>query len=263
MSIMVRLRSARRLAWLITSAVCVPYLAGTVLAAGEKAPVKVPTKATVVAFPLDIPEGKINPRVMREMDKYISDGVSSFSEYRVLDFSPQLPAVKRLTASEGDKATSVSGPFASDPRTVTKAIKLARAAYADFALLGSVDKYTYTEGSGVEMTVTVQYINAVTGKVAEYVAVSGRSTSQSGTEAALATEAIADAGKKIVKGVTGKDYAGTPAQQTAVIKKERHKATWPWAVLAVGIAFAVSRANNDSGSSSGNSGAGGPPGSPF
>ena len=239
MEMMVRLRTARRIAWLLTSAIAIPYLSIPAMAAPQVAtPVR-----SVVMFPVETAEGIGNAQLGSELNTALRDALSSYQGYRVLVYSDKLPAVQRLVAMQPDKKTLTTGPFSEDEAAVSRAVTLGRAMLADLIVVGSADKYVFNDKDGTaDLSLSLQVLDGATGKSVQTVAVTGRGVgklqrTEGVSEAVVRRDAVRDAVRKAMKAITGEEYLEPRQGQAPVIEsKKRSKASWiPMLLLSLGV----------------------------
>lgn len=238
MDMMVRLRKARRMAWLLLSAIMVPYLSVAAVAAPK---IAAPTPKSVVIFPMETAEGIANVQVASDLNILMRDALASSSNYQVVVYSDRLPAVQRLIAMQPDKKGLTSGPFTPDEAGIGKAVTLGRAMSADLVLVGIVQKYSFNDKTGtVDITVSAQLVDGATGKAVQKLAITGRGVGKSKTategvsEAVVQRDAVKDVVRTMMKAITGQDYQ--EAVQTATIAPTgKKKSSLSVLLLAVGL----------------------------
>ncbi len=254
MEIMVRLRTARRLAWLLVTVIAVPYLSVAALAAPKVAP---PTPRSVVVFPMESAGGVSNPRVAEDLNTQLRDALSTYPGYRVVIYSERLPAVQRLVAMQPDKKSLLSGPFTPDEAGIQKAMSLGKSMSADLLVVGTVEKYVFNGAAGTaDVTLNAQLIDATTGKTVQNVTVTGRgvgkTTKMEGvSESSVARDAVRDTVRKFMKAVTGVDYK-EPVQGAAVVMESgKKKQSWlPMLLLSLGVGLLLGGSGGHSSSGS-------------
>ena len=263
MQMMVKLRAARCLAWLLASAIMVPSLVSGAMA--EK--LSVPSAPTVLVFPLDSPDEKAASQIAADLNGFIREGLVAKGTYRVVEYTDRLPAVKRLVAMQPEKKDKIAGPFSSDSAAISNAVDIGASMSADLLVIGSIDKYSFTEDGKAEVAATVQVIDGKTGKPVRTIAVTGQASKPVGTEvtseASLAALAMKDVGRKIVSDITGQDYNETSTQMAAITQKgTKKKSALPWILLFLGVGLVVGNGGGGS-ASAGSGGTDLPPDSPF
>ena len=266
MDIMVRLRTARRLAWLLSSAIAIPYLSVAAAAAPNATPP--PAARSVVVFPMESAEEVGNPSIGEDVNIQLRDALSTYPGYRVVIYSERLPAVRRLVAMQPDKKSLISGPFTNDQVGIAKAMTLGKAMSADLLVVGTIEKYAFNDTAGTaDVTVKVQLIDAATGKTVQTANVTGsgvgKTTRMEGaSEAAVQRDAIRDAVSKLMKAITGMDYQA-PVQGTTVVmeSKKSRKTGWvPLLLISLGVGLLLGGTGGHAGSgSSGGTGDPDPP----
>jgi hypothetical protein len=239
MEMMVRLRTARRIAWLLASAIAIPYLSIPAMAAPKAAtPVR-----SVVMFPLETAEGIGNAQLGAELNTALKDALSSYHGYRVVVYTDKLPAVQRLVAMQPDKKSLTTGPFSEDEAAVSRAVTLGKAMLADLIVVGSADKYVFNDKDGTaDLTLSLQVFDGATGKSVQTVAVTGRGVGvpqrmEGVSQAVVQRDAIRDTVRKTMKAMTGEEYLEPRQGQSPVIEsKKRSKASWiPMLLLSIGV----------------------------
>jgi hypothetical protein len=270
MDMMIRLRTARRLAWLLASAIAIPNLSVAAMAA-PKSPAP-PAARSVVVFPMESAADVTNANIGEAVNTQLRDALSTYPGYRVVIYSERLPAVQRLVAMQPEKKSLISGPFTSDEVGTAKAMALGKAMSADLLVVGAIEKYSFNDTVGTaDVTVSVQLIDAVTGKVVQTVNVTGRGVGKTtrmegASEAAVQRDAIKDAVRKLMKVATGMDYQVPVQGSTAVMQSNKSK-KMGWVPLllvslGVGLLLGGTGGHGSSGSSGDTGGADPPPGPP-
>lgn len=253
MEMMVRLRTARRIAWLLASAIAIPYLSIPVMAAPQVAtPVR-----SVVLFPLETAEGIGNAQLGAELNTALKDALSSYQGYRVLVYTDKLPAVQRLVAMQPDKKALTTGPFSEDEAAVSRAVTLGKAMLADLIVVGSADKYVFNDKDGTaDLSLSLQVFDGATGKSVQTVAVTGRGVGkpqrmEGVSEAAVMRDAVKDTVRKTMKAITGEEYLEPRQGQAPVIEsKKRSKASWiPILLLSLGVGVLLGGSGGHGGTS--------------
>ncbi len=258
MDIMVRLRKARRIAWLLLTAISVPYLSVAAVAAPKLA---APAPKSVVIFPMETAEGVSNVQAASDLNILLKNALSSSPNYQVVVYSDRLPAVQRLIAMQPDKKVLASGPFTPDEAGIEKALTLGRAMSADLVLVAVVQKYTFNDKLGTaDITVDGQLVDAETGKPVQKLAITGRGVGKAKTategisEAVVQRDAVKDVVRKIMKAITGQDYV--EAVQAATIEpKGKKKSFLPVLLLSLGLGLLLG-GSGGGGSSPANTGGG-------
>jgi hypothetical protein len=264
------LRRAKWLVWVLVGTTLMPYFATGALAASEAR-----TRQTLVLFPLAAEGSTIQSEVATELTSFISRGLTSSKQYTVVEYNVRLPVIQRLIQMQPEKRSATIGPFSDDEESVEKAAMLAKSMSADLFIVGSVD-YSFSEKDEVaQVTTSLQLVDAKTGKKIDTIAVTGRATKPSATaavsEATIASEAVKDAGRKIVKAITGEEYKDSPlAMQpvTPTIREKNSKKGWlPLLLLSLGIGLLLGGGNGDNGGGDSSGGSTGgvdvPPPPPF
>lgn len=230
------------------SIVAVPYLsAGAWAAQREEGALQ-----SIVVFPLDTGAAVNDAKVVSGVNALLRDGLSASSRYRAVAFSERLPAVQRLVSLEPDKKSAVQGPFASDQTAINRAVMLAKAMSADILVVGSVDKYQFSAGIGTaDISGRVQLFDGRTGRALKEIPFQGHAIRPAGetgvSEAKIRDAAIDDAGRKLVKAITGEEYQGP---RITIVKVEKSgKKSWIPALLislAAGLLIGVLAAGSGS-----------------
>jgi hypothetical protein len=250
MRVMVRLKTARSVAWLMMMVVAVPYLSSAVLAAEGT----VSSTQTVLAFPFDSPSGKSGDQAAKELGNLVAQGLMSHPGYSIIQYSQQLPAVKRLMAMQSDKRALI-GPWSTDTK---KAVTLAKDMSADMLLVGSIDSYTFAQNGKVEIIASVTVLDAKTGETVRTIALTSKAVAEKAAdksvdEAEVASRAVKDAASKILKDL-GADMPVVEMQSNAD-KSKKKNSSWLVVLLAVGAGLLLGGGSGGS-SDSGGSGSG-------
>jgi hypothetical protein len=239
MDIMERLRKARRMAWLLLSAITVPYLSVAAVAAPK---VAATAPKSVVIFPMETAEGVANVQVASDLNILLRDALASSPKYQVVVYSERLPAVQRLVAMQPDKKGLTSGPFTPDAAGIEKAVTLGRAMSADLVLVGVVQKYSFNDKTGtVDITVSALLVDGNTGKTVQQLPIVGRGVGKAKTategvsEAVVQRDAVKDVVRKVMKAITGQDYQEAVQTATIVQKGGKKKSSLSVLLLAVGL----------------------------
>lgn len=237
------------------SIVATPYLSAGAMAAQR--PESVPQ--SIVVFPLDTTAAVNDATVVQGLNAFLRDGLSATPRYRTVVFSERLPAVQRLVSLQPDKKNSVQGPFASDEAAVGRAVTLAKAMSADILVVGSIDKYDFDAVIGTaDVTGKVQLFDGRSGRLVKEIPYQGHAIRRAGetgvSEAKVRDAAITDAGRKLVKGITGEEYLEpkpAPITTTIVRAEKSSKKSWiPALLLSLGVGLLL-------GGSGGHGGGGG------
>lgn len=252
MQTMVKLRAYRYLAWLMISIVAVPYLSAGAFAAQRVESVP----QSIVVFPLDSGAGVGDSKVVPELNSFLRDGLSVSPRYRTVAFSERLPAVQRLVSLQPDKKTATRGPFAADEAAIGRAVMLAKAMSADILIVGSVDRYVFNGTAGTaDVTGKVRLLDGRVGRAIRDIPFEGHAVRAAGDtgvgEAKVRTAAIEDAGRKLIKGITGDEYQAPQPIRTTIVKSEKSsKKSWiPALMLSLGVGLLLSGSGGGSGGS--------------
>ncbi len=267
MGMMVRLRALKCLAWLVASITAVPYLSVAALAARrENVPVQ-----SMVLFPMDTDDNVANTQIAADLNAFLGDGFSAQRKYRVVLYSERLPAVQRLVSLQPDKKAITAGPFSTDSVALGRAVALGKVMLADMLVVGSVDRYEFNQDRGTALiTVKAQVLDAKTGKpVPPRIVVTGSAVKPADMEgvnqATIRQEAVKDAGRKLIKEITGEEYQA-PATPVIVTKKKSSKKSWITMLLlslGVGLLLGGSGGGTSDGGTAPNGGTEPPPPPPF
>lgn len=231
MKMMVRLRAARCLAVLLAGIVAIPYLSCGAFAAQTKGNLS----QTVVFFPLGKAAGVAKTSVVDELNTFLEESLTANNGYEVIVYSERLPAIQRLLAMQPEKKDITSGPFTPDAAGISRAAALGKTMSADLLVLGAVNQYVFDSNTSMaQVTVSVEVVDGVTGRSILPITVTGRADKPanglSASEINIASEAVKDAGRKIVEEVTGKKTV-EPVQKAEVNSKK--KSSLPWLLLAL------------------------------
>ena len=250
MQTIVKLRAYRYLAWLMISIVATPYLSSGAWAAqrGQSVP------QAVVVFPLDSGAAVADSKVVPELSAFLRDGLSVSPRYRVVAFSERLPAVQRLVSLQPDKRTATQGPFATDDAAVGRAVMLAKTMSADVLLVGVVDKYEFNSGAGTaDVAGKIRLFDGRTGRSLKEVPFQGHGVKPAGetgvSEARVRNAAVEDAGRNLVKGITGDEYQQPKPIQTTIVKAGKsNRASWiPALLISLGVGLLLGGSGGSSG----------------
>ena len=269
MHTMVRLRTAKWLVWFVVITTAIPYMASGALAAtksGEMRP------QSIVIFPLSKAAEVTRSQLVAELNAFLVQGLASCRGYSAVEYTERLPTAQRLVAMQPDKKSAATSLFSPDSAGVARAAVLAKAMAADLFLVGSVDNYEFKEDVA-KVTATIQVADAKTGKVVQTIAVTGRGTKPSATasvaESSIASEAVKDAGRKIIEQITGQEYReARQVKPVQIVSKKSSKKSWiPLLLLSVGVGLLLGGSGGGDGSggggNGGDSGLEPPPSPPF
>lgn len=252
------------LAVLVAVATSVPYLGCVAVAAEQGVP-----RQTLVLFPLEASAAMTNQQVVSELNAFLAKGLGAGSRFEVVEYNERLPAVERMLAMQPDKRTLAAGPFAGDPVAVGRAVSLAKAMNADLLLVGLVESYVFNDQEGAaEVKLALQVVDPETGRdTMQPLHITGRGTKPSATaamgEAAIASEAVKDAGRKIIFELTGEEYRDVPGP-VVVREKKTSKQSWiPILLLSLGVGLLLGSSGGDGGGDSNGDSLDPPPPIPF
>ena len=257
METMVRLRSARRIAWLLVTAIAVPYLSVAAVAA----PKPVNPVRSVVLYPIETAEGAANARTASELTGLLGDALASYSGYRVVVYSERLPAVQRLVTLQPDKKDMTNGPFSSDQAAVGRAVLLAKTMLADVVIVGSISSYVFDDKAGTaDVTVSAQVLDGASGKSVQDVTATGRGVGRQSrlegvSEVAVRRDALKDVVRKLMKAITGEEYLEPKQAPGPVIRSEKKKTSWiPVLLLSLGVGLLLGGSGRGGGGAPANTG---------
>ena len=266
MRMMVSLRALKCLAWLVASITAVPYLSVAALAARlENVPVQ-----SMVLFPLDTDDNAANTQIAADLNAFLKDGFSMQGKYRVVVYSERLPAVRRLVSLQPDKKGITAGPFSTDSVALGRAVALGKVMLADMLVVGSVDRYEFNQDRGTALiAINAQVLDGKTGKpVPPRIVVTGSAAKPADmegvNEATIRQEAVKDAGRKLIKEITGEEYQAPVVP--VITKKKSSKKSWiPMLLLSLGVGLLLggSGGGTTDGGSVPNGGTEPPPPPPF
>lgn len=250
MELMVRLRSFRWLAGVILGIVIVPYLGTVALAAKTTA---TPAR-TLILFPLDDNTGVTKPKLVKDLGDALHESLCAFPKYQVVRYDYRLPAIQRFIAMQPDKKVTAEGPFSGNPTAVGRAISFAKLMSADLALVGYIEKYSFSDSQGaVEIIATIHILDVRTGKSLETVPIIGRAARPAGeitgTEDTIAIVAVKDVVRQVVEKLGGPSDITATKEQKQEARRSNKKAWVPWLLLSLGVGLMLG------GGSSGNGGA--------
>ena len=220
-------------------------------------------RKTVLVFPFDVSATVTTKEDIREI---LTDSASSrfmaANQYTVVQFHKTLPPVARLHLDQLLSDSDISEPYSEDN---VKGMKVAKAAGYDFAFLGSVDDYAWSDADkSVDLVVSGRLLDVKTGKlVGSSVTLKGSSTKGGNAkETARATEAARNAGQALMAKLMPLSGAAIPSTEkmkpvpVAVVKKKRNNDVL-WGLLAVGLGLGIGLAS--SGGHKGGTGTDNPP----
>lgn len=244
------------MAWLMITIVAIPYLSAGAMAATRAESVP----QSIVVFPLDAGAAVTDSRVVSELNAFLKDGLSANPRYRSVTFSERLPAVQRLVSLQPDKRTATQGPFASDEAAIGRAGMLARAMSADVYVVGSIDRYAFDASVGTaDVSGKAKLYDGRTGRFIRDVPFQSHAVKPASETGASETKvrraAVNDAGRKLVKGITGDEYQEPRPVTTTMVAAEKSskKSSWiPALLLALGVGVLLG--GSGGGSSSGGGG---------
>ena len=236
------------------SIVAVPYLSSAAMAAQRGAS----SPQSIVLFPLDAGAAVTDSKVVPELNAFLRDGLSVSQRYRAVAFSERLPAVQRLVSLQPDKKTATQGPFASDEAAVGRAVMLTKAMSADILVVGSVDRYRFDSGTGTaDIAGKAKLFDGRTGRPLREIPFEGHAVRPAGetgvNEAKVRNAAIEDAGRKLIKGITGDEYQAPRPIQTTIVKAQKSsKKLWiPALLISLGVGLLLSGSRGSDGSGGG------------
>lgn len=144
----------------------------------------------------------------------VSEGMASVPGVTVVEFSRLNPSIQRaiverkIAKEDVDKGVDTSSTGAALAR------KIARIMGVEVAVIGSVDRYEFNETKGlVTVTVTLQSIDAKSGKAVSTVSASGQGSKPDGGtagEESLSDSAMKDVLAKVMNGL--QDTGGAPSR---------------------------------------------------
>lgn len=243
---MIRLRTARRLAWLLVSAIAIPNLSVAAMAAPK--PAAAPAARSVVVFPMERADSVSNAQVGEDLNLLLRDALSTYPGYRVVIYSERLPAIQRLVAMQPDKKSLIGGPFTTDTAGIDRAVTLGRSMSADLVVVGTIQRYMFNDTAGTaDVTVEAQLVDGTTGKTVQTLVVTGRGVGKTTrtegvSEAVVQRDAVKDAVRKMMKAITGEEYR-EPVQSAPVVvqSKNSKKNLWlPAVLLSLGVGLLLS-----------------------
>lgn len=183
---MVKVGKARSWIYGVLALLMICLLAGSVSAAwfrSSKRQQKKPAAPTfvvgsVVVFPFDqVGLSKVPETLGADMASALRTTLGGHAKCFLYLYSSKLAPVTRAKSDQELKTNEDVAPFTEDK---TKALKLARLLGADYYLAGSIDDYMMdTAAKAAQMTVSVDLVNAKTGKLVKTVLVTGRTPDSS------------------------------------------------------------------------------------
>ena len=266
METMVRLGSARRIAWVLVTAMMVPYLSVAAFAAPKPAS---PARSMVV-FPLEGGAGAANSQIANELTGMLSDALSNYPSYRVLVYSERLPAVQRLVTLQPDKKDVTAGPFSTDEAAVGRAVVLGKAMLADVLIVGSIGNYVFDDKAGTaDVTMSAEVLDGTSGKSIQEITVTGRgvgrqSRLEGASETSVRRDALKDVVRKAMKAITGEEYLEPKQGPAPVIRSEKKKSSWiPILLLSLGVGILLGGSGRGGGTPANTGGTDNPPPPPL
>lgn len=270
MQTMVKLRAYRKIAWMMITIAAAPYLSAGAWAAERV----ISAPQSIVVFPLDAGAAVTDSRIVSELNAFLKDGLAANPRYRSVTFSERLPAVQRLVLLQSDKKTATQGPFATDAAAIGRAGMLAKAMSADVYVVGSIDRYAFDASVGTaDVSGKAKLYDGRTGRFIREVPFQSHAVkpaSETGaSETKVRSAAVNDAGRKLVKGITGDEYQEPRPVTTTMVAAEKSskKSSWiPALLLALGVGVLLGGSGGGSSSGGGTTSAAGvdnPPPPPF
>lgn len=242
MQVMVKFRGIRWIASMMAALFVSPYLGSAAVAASSKDMLR----QTAIFFPVgnmvtDTPDSAKAAKAAEQLSALLQKGFAGYPRYVTLTYSDRLPSVQRLVNVEQDGKKLTAGPFAGDPDSMKRAVSLAKTMSADVAITGTLEFYKFDPAKGeAAITATVQVIDVKTGRSSD-TTVTGRAAkgdAADATESDLASDAVRDAGSKIMDQITGGQYDATQQDQPMVIvpTEKKSKKSWlPMLLLSLGV----------------------------
>lgn len=175
-----------------------------------------------------------------------------------------------MVSLQPDKKGITAGPFSTDSVALGRAVALGKVMLADMLVVGSVDRYEFNQDRGTALiTVKAQVLDVKTGKpVPPRIVVTGSAAKPADMEgvnqATIRQEAVKDAGRKLIKEITGEEYQAPVVP--VITKKKSSKKSWIAMLLlslGVGLLLGGSGGSTTDGSAPANGGIEPPPPPPF
>ena len=172
----------------------------------------------------------------------VNEGLAGTQRYAVIAFDPRAMSVARAVQEQQFTEKEIAQPIPAFGG-VAKAQKLAALMGANFAMIGSIDKYDFdTSKSEAGLTVTAQLIDVRSGKIGTVVATGmGKGTEGSSRPEEIAGIAAAyDAAEKLLAGIAATspvEPADNPSVQPSHSKKS--KGLIPAMIGAIIIGFLI------------------------
>lgn len=167
---------------------------------------------SLVIFPFDssVDTAKVPEGFGDDMASALRSLLVDNDQYWVYYYSDRLAPVKRAKDENELKPHELTAPFADNNE---KCLKLAKLLAADYVLSGSVEDYRIDSAhKSAQVTVSVNIINAKTGKVVKTMLVTGRTPE--GTSASEEDDARALAAGDAVAKLKAQLFEDTSAQDT-------------------------------------------------
>lgn len=259
---MVRFRQTRLTAYVAVLVLVAMYIA-PIANAAQRRPAA-PSK-TVIVFPFQTPAECPLETLGSDIAATVTTSLDGPGGYKVFTMSDRMPSIKRALREGAVKKDDVQGPFGLEKENIQTALKIAREAAADYALVGSVDDVKSDEKAKTgDMTVSACLIDVKTGQSVRTEVVTGKvpAGSKAVTVSDLVAQAGGDAAAKLVADMampatTYQHSTGlgmTPGMGTVAHKSSKSNNTAKWiigALIAVGVGWAVSSHNNNNTASGG------------
>ena len=186
-------------------------------------------KDSLVVFPIavssDIAAGKAEFTAQYAEDLFVlvKEGLTAGKRFSVVAFEPRIASVQRAIREQRFTEKEVLTPIETFSG-IDKARKLAALTGAQYAVIGSIDRYVFAEGKGeAELMVTFQLIDVRTGD-SETIAATGRGAGavDRGSEAEMGagTAATYDAAEKVVAAMASAAPQLLTAEQQSLTTSE-------------------------------------------
>lgn len=171
-------------------------------------------KKTLLLFPFAIPaveaghQADAVAQFSRDLASLVGEGVAANRAYSVVKFEPRMASIQRAVKEQKCDEKEVSAPIDTDPAGVARALKLAKLTGIQLAIVGNIDRYTYTAGKSdpgqpaapgqVEMSATLLLLDANSGKELYRFVSTGQASMDDPNELSIGTAATYDLAEKLL-----------------------------------------------------------------
>lgn len=182
-----------------------------------------PVVQSLIVFPFDQGEVSSVPETTGEdIASALRSSIGGSDRYMAFLYRDRLAPIKRAREDNTLKLKEDMAPFAQDKE---KALKLARLLAADYYLVGSIEDYNIDASKKIaQMTVSVDLMEAKTGKLLRTMLVTGRtpdsamSTEEDEARALAAGDVIAKLSSQLAEENKPEEAAAPAVSETAAAK---------------------------------------------